>query len=242
MKFLCTTLALLVFFLSTACQNDYAWVLREDSTVKILPLDDITPRLPVMPGAIRLPEDDAVLYNNPAQGVNIKGQTAGLPPDLDRVYVTLFSAPVGLQYLQKELDERLQLRLQDYGLRMVNRISYAQAIVNGEIRNFDISRAENMTNLTDALFYSFILQVNVQIVKGQEPRFLEPRVITERLLVIDTNRFTSNEVVPILLDRGAQHLAEAVVYGWQQTYGEVKGQEFDVLEYTNESSLLTNRP
>lgn len=215
---------------------------RPDPLAAALRTDGLDPALPAMSKAIRIPDQDAVLYQDSAQGVDIRGQSAGLPPELDRVYLTLFSAPPQLVSLQPEVDERLRLELQEYGLRLVNRISYAQAIINGEIRSLSLNRAETVTNLTDALFYSLILQVNVQIVQGSEPRFLEPREIREQLLVIDTNRFTSNIVVPLLLQWGTEHLAEAVIYGWQQNYAGATEMEYRILESTNESSLLTNRP
>ncbi len=239
------TLILTALLLCLAsCQSDYAWVLRENRShlgPAAIP-DELDGRLPVMPPAIQLPDEDAVLYQDAAARVNIKGQSAGLPDDMDLIYLTLFSAPPQLSSLQTELDQRLKLDLQDYGLRIVNRLSYAQAIVNGTIEHFAISRADSVTNIGDALMYSLIIKVQVQIIKGASPRFQEARSVSERFLVIGTNENLSNDVVPYMIAQASQHLSEAIVYGWQ-TFREGQTEfDYQILGNTNESYSYTNRP
>ena len=235
---------LLFLLLVTSCNNDYDFVISDNhpDAIKIDARSFFPPRLS---SSLQQPSADTSLYNNPAERINVEAGQVGLPPEIRRVYVTLFSAPPTLRFIQGEIDRRLKLALERSGLDVVSHIPFAQAVINGRIKDFSIKSGESVTNLSDSLIYSIELELNVE--NKTDSKSADFHNVEDRILVVNTNQYLSNVVVPMLLDDSIEYLSEIIFYGWQNKYSKEKGQSYQILgekdeSERNESSDFTNRP
>jgi len=231
---------ILIFMLFlSSCNNDYDFVISDQRPA---PLKfDARPAFPPrLSSSLQQPSSDTSLYDNPVERINVEAGQSGLPPEIRRVYLTLFSAPPSLQFIQNEIDRRLKLALERSGLDMVTRIPFAQAVINGRIKGFSIKSGESVTNLSDSLLYSIELELNVEDkTDSQSGNF---HTVEDRILVVNTNQYLSNIVVSMLLDNSVKYLSEVILYGWQTEYSKKKGQSYQILGEKDETNNFTNRP
>ena len=235
--------SVIMFFLLllSACDNDYDFVIR-DNRAASLKTDARLPFPPRLSSSLRQPASDTSLYSDTAKRINVEAGQSGLPPEVRRVYITLFSAPPSLLLIQQDIDRRLRIALEQSGLDVVDRIPDAQAIINGRIKDFSIQNGENVTNLSASLLYSMELEINVENridTSGNDGEFRE---VEDKILVVNTNQYLSNEVVPMLLDNSVRYLSEIILYGWQTEYSKKKDESYQILGEKDESSDTTNRP
>jgi hypothetical protein len=129
------------------------------------------------------------------------------------------------------------LNLEGYGLIMTKKIPDAQAVITGSIDSLIISPAGRITNLP-GLLYSITLTYSVN---DNEKNYLQKdRSIDEHLLVLDTNAYSSNQVIEVLSRNLSKHTAESIFYGWQLGYSKTTNQIFTLGE-TIETNFSTNR-
>lgn len=192
--------------------------------------------LPPISGSIRLPSPDPTLYSDDSRMWDVQGRVSGLPLEIGKVYVMLFADFAGNYVFQYEFDRELKLDLENLGYDTGIPMSGAQAVVNGKIDTLVVSDPRRVTNI-EGLLYSLTLEFDASKPDG-EP-LMRLIGIEERLIVADTNAYTTNEVIPLLAGRAAKHVSEAIRYGWQQSSEWTNG-NIPVLGYENGSDSSTN--
>lgn len=172
--------------------------------------------------------------------VQIRGKTVGLKDIYRFVYLTSFSDYIGNFDYRKDFERNLGENLNRYGIVLVKNIRSAQAVVSGSLDSLVISTAERATNI-DGLIYTLRLGFSVN---DKDRNFIQMnKPILEQILVLDTNTYTTNEVLPLLIKNAAQHTAQAVYYGWQLEYSKTPDKITTLGVKTNaETNYSTNRP
>jgi hypothetical protein len=249
-RFWVWTLLCFLCLIAVGCARDYAFVLRETAEKQGLPVrfapERVESSLDRMPVNIRALER-TVFYTSEEERIEVIGKSSGLLPNVKRVYVTLFTdfsetRDIRWEFdtrntLQSEFDRRLGLELEARGLIVVPRMGLAQAIISGNIRTFDIYSADIITNV-DGLIYT------MKIDYSWDDRFNTikeaGRSIEERILVMNTNEYNTNRVMPIMVERMAQFTAEAIVDGWQSEYAGKDGR-YLILGAEDENNLSLDR-
>lgn len=235
--------------LINACSGGYKFILREQAEKDFLdiqtePVGNET-RLQKLPPNIRAIEK-TVLYSSESERVEVIGKTSGLAENIKRVYITLFTdmsqqtnlvdvLPEGAT-LESEFDRLFRAELENNGFDIIDRMKYAQAIISGSIPTFDITDAQNETN-TDGLIYFLRIEYSVEDIENGITE--DSRIIEEKYLVVNTDSFDTNTVVPLILEKAVQHIAEAVIYGW--AIDESKNKKYEILGGYDETDNLTNR-
>ncbi len=197
----------------------------------------IAGELPRLGDSLRLPRGNPVFYEDESRRINVEGQISGLPDDVRRLYILLFTDYAGDFQLQREFDRQLKLYLENLGVDAGAPLSEAQAIVGGTIASFNATDSRRVTNI-DGLVYTLKIDFNVARPSGQP--ISQQRGIEERLIVADTNAYTTNEIIPMMADSAAKHVAEAIRYGWQLS-SEWSRQHTPVLGSIHDNDSSTNR-
>ncbi len=161
-----------------------------------------------------------MLYEDDGRRINVEGQVAGLPDDVNRLYVLFFTDYAGDYYMQREFDERLKYYLQNLGYDPDAPISDSQVVVGGAIREFAATDSRRLTNI-EGLIYTLKIEFEITL-KADGYRY-PVRLVEERLIVADTNAITTNDVIPMMADTAARHVSEAIRYGHQLSSGWTNG-------------------
>ena len=193
--------------------------------------------LPDMPKDIIIPIKGSI-YESTIDRVQVEGIESGLPEGVRQVYLSLFTDHAHSIDIQREFDSILKDKLTAQGLQIMNKIKYAQLLVSGSIDAFFIEDSRFVTNL-GGLIYTMKITFSVQDMTGN---YIQEKVSIEKsYLVLQTNTYISNIVVPMLINQMAARTAEAIYYGWQLQFSQYNG-KMDVIGEYNESYLFTNRP
>ncbi|OHD55567.1 MAG: hypothetical protein A2014_12130 [Spirochaetes bacterium GWF1_49_6] len=193
--------------------------------------------LPEMPKEILIPMKGNI-YESTIDRVQVEGIESGLPEGVQQVYLSLFIDHSHNVEIQRDFDKILKDKLTAYGLQIMNKIKYAQVVVSGSINTFFIEDSRLVTNIP-GLVYTMKVTYSVQDMEGNPVQ--ENKSIEQSYLVVDTNSYVSNMVVPQLVNLMATRTAEAIVYGWQLQFSQFNG-KVDILGEYHENGLLTNRP
>ena len=168
----------------------------------------------------------------------LKNEIPGLPKGCKRVYLSLFSDFTTNYWVPREFDRRLKIYLQDWGLQVVDKLNYAQAVIEGKISMFLITPADKITNLERGLMY--LMKVDYSVWDAERKPVQQEKSIRMNILVTDKNKFLSNTVVMQIIDMSAKETANAVCFGWM---GSMVSKKWDLIlsEDENESDYTTNR-
>lgn len=156
---------------------------------------------------------ERTIYTNDV--VQIKGKSVGLKDLYRYVYLSAFSDYIGNFDYRQDFERALVEELSKNGIVMVKNLRSAQAVVSGSLDSLVISTAERATNV-DGLIYTMRLSFSVNDSSKNYIQMNKP--ILEQMLVLDTNTYETNDVIPLLIKSAALHTAEAVYYGWQLEY------------------------
>jgi len=193
--------------------------------------------LAVMPKDIIIPMKGSI-YESTIDRVQVEGIESGLPEGVRQVYLTLFTDHAHSVDIQRQFDIILKDKLTAHGLQIMNKIKHAQLLVSGSIDTFFIEDSRFITNI-GGLIYTMKVTFSVQDMTGN---YIQEKVSIEKsYLVVETNTYISNIVVPMLVNLIATRTAEAIYYGWQLQFSQYSG-KVDVIGEYHESYLLTNRP
>lgn len=193
--------------------------------------------LPEMPKDIIIPIKGSI-YESTIDRVQVEGFESGLPEGIRQVYLTLFTDHAHSVEIQRDFDIILKDKLTTHGLQIMNKIKYAQLLVSGSIDAFFIEDSRIVTNIS-GLIYTMKVTFSVQDISGS---FIQEKVSIEKsYLVVETNTYTSNIVIPMLVNLMATRTAEAIYYGWQLQFSQYSG-KVDIIGEYHENNLLTNRP
>ena len=170
--------------------------------------------------------------------VQIRGKSVGLKGLYRFVYISSFSDFIGNFDYRRDFENALAENLSKNGVVRVKNIRSAQAVVSGSLDSLVISTAERATNI-DGLIYTLRLSFSVNDSGKNYIQMNKP--ILEQMLVLDTNTYESNDVIPLLLKNAAQHTAEAVYYGWQLEFSKTPDKITTLGEIHVETNHGTNR-
>ncbi len=173
------------------------------------------------------------------KAIDIKGRNAGLSEEIKKVYVSYFTDYIGDYKIVRDFDRKLRYYTEQYGKVSVNKIQNAEAIVTGSLNTMKISRGEEFVTNIPSFHYLFIL--NYSVLNKDNSYIQKDRLIREEILVLDTNFFKENIVLPILIDNAARHTAEAIIFGWQLEYSKTSTNIFTLGSITNVTNYVTNR-
>lgn len=157
-------------------------------------------------------ETETVFYSDAEKGIDIVGRQSGIPQGVSKIYITLFTDYGGNLEVQRKFDTLLSQYLSGYGLELMSRIHHAEVVISGSINTFAILPAQVITNM-EGSFYQ--LEVEYKVIESDGNVLQEGRSIEEQLLVADTNTYTTNKVIPYIVDIVAKQTAEAIYYGGQ---------------------------
>jgi hypothetical protein len=153
------------------------------------------------------------------------------------VYLTSFSDFTGNFDMQKDLQTSLAENLNRNGIVLVKNLKTAEAVVSGSLDSLVISAADRATNVSGLIY---TLSLTFSVIDKNKNYMQMNKPILEQLLVLDTNTFDSNYVLPILVQNAGQHTAEAVYYGWQLEYSKTPD-KITTLGVAHETNSGTNR-
>lgn len=176
--------------------------------------------LPVLGDSLRLPRGNPVFYEDDGRRINVEGQASGLPDNVSRLYVMLFTDYAGDFFVQREFDRQLKNYLQNMGYDPDAGLADSQAVIGGSILEFAATDSRRVTNI-EGLIYTLKIEYEITL-KANGFRY-PVRFIEERLIIADTNAYTTNEVIPMMADTAAQHASEAIRYGHQLSSGWTNG-------------------
>jgi hypothetical protein len=170
--------------------------------------------------------------------VQISGKAVGVRDLYRFVYLSSFSDYIGSFDLQGDFQKSMTENLNRFGVVPVTKLRSAQAVVSGSLDSLVISSAERATNV-DGLIYT--LRLTFSVIDKDKNYLQMNRPVLEQILVLDTNTYESNDVIPVLVKNAGQHTAEAVYHGWQLEYSKTPD-KIMTLGVSRETNTGTNRP
>jgi len=178
-----------------------------------------------------------VIYTN--QNIKLIGKDAGLPEYIKKVRLSITNLISYEREFFTPFNLKLRYYFESFGLRLENNneieSNFARLYVT--ISSLSTKETIEITN-TNNLLYT--LELSFSLLDTSDNYLQKDKVIKEYVLVFDTNRYITENVLAYLSDISARHLAERVKFGWQSDYSKTDNKVI-ILGGGLEANNRTNR-